>query len=118
MCWMKQRSKILDEAKMELNPYLDSSKDRYSCDYIKHGWWHNSCSPSVIEAVTGEAGDAGINGYRCSDGLMVLGVFISDGRSWCHVFQPRETVNACRFIAAMHPFFAWLRAAGIEDNRY
>ncbi len=37
---------------------------------------------------------------------------------WQIVFQPHETVNACRFIAVMCPFFAWLRAVGIEDNRY
>ncbi len=72
----------------------------------------------VIEAVAGDAGDAGINGLRCSDGLMVLGIFISDGRSWCHVFQQRDTVNSHQFIAAMRPFFTWLRAAGIEENRY
>ncbi len=59
----------MDEACFELNPYLNSSKDR------------------VIEAVAGDAGDAGINAHCCSEGLLILGVFVSDGISWCHVYQ-------------------------------
>ncbi len=72
----------------------------------------------VIETVAGDARDAGINGHQCSNSLMVLGVFTSDGRSWCHVFLSGKMVNAHRFITAMQPLFTWLRAAGIEDNRY
>ncbi len=72
----------------------------------------------VIEAVAGNAGDIGINVRRHSDGLMMLGVFISDGRSWCHVFRQCETVNSCQFIAAIRPLITWMRAAGIEENRY
>ncbi len=59
----------MDEACLKLNPYLNSSKD-----------W-------VIEAVAGDAGDAGINARRRSEGLMILGVFVSNGRSWCHIYQ-------------------------------
>ncbi len=80
----------MDEAHFELNPYLNSTKDH------------------VIEAVAGDAGDAGINARQHSEGLMILGVFISDGRSWCHIYQQQETVSARTFTAAMRQFFCWL----------
>ncbi len=43
---------------------------------------------------------------------MVLGVFISDGRSWCHVFSQCGSVNGTTFTAALQQFFEWLRADG------
>ncbi len=90
---------FVDESKLELTPYLNSTKDR------------------VIEAHPGDAGDAGINQRRRSQGLMVLGVFISDGRSWCHIFSERESVTGATFTAAMQQFFEWLRAdGGIAPN--
>ncbi len=80
----------MDEARFELNLYLNSTKDR------------------VIEAVTGDAVDAGINALRRSEGLMILGVFVSDGRSWCHIYQRCETVSGSTFTTAMQEFFHWL----------
>ncbi len=44
---------------------------------------------------------------------MVLGVFLSDGRSWLHIFQQGQTVTARTFITAMHRFFHWL-GGGID----
>ncbi len=60
----------------------------------------------VIEAVVGDAGTA-INAWHRCKGLMILGVFVSDGRSWCHVYQQQETVAAQTFVTAMQ-FFCWL----------
>ncbi len=88
---------FLDEARFELNPYFNSTKDR------------------VMEARAGDAGNAGINKCRWTQGLMVLGVFLSDGRSWLHIFQQGQTVTARTFIAAMCRFFHWL-GGGIDPN--
>ncbi len=98
--------------------YRNSTKNRYWSDYFKHCWRHSCCWSIVIEVVAGDAGNTGINSRRCCDGLMVHGIFISDGRSWCHVFQTWETVNSCGFIAVMQQFFTCLRAADTEENRY
>ena len=45
---------FVDESKMELTPYLKSTKDH------------------AIAAHSGDAGDAGINQRCCSEGLMML----------------------------------------------
>ncbi len=109
---------FLDEGKMELNPYLNSTKDRYCCDFCKHHLQHSCCCSSSVSSRQWQVMLEMLASMAGSDGLMVLGVFISDGRSWCHIFSQRETVKAHQFIAAMRPFFTWLRAAGIEENRY
>ncbi len=74
---------FVNESKLELTPYLNSTKDR------------------VMEANPGDTGDAGINQCHRSEGLMMLGVFISDGRSWCHIFSQHESVTGATFTAAM-----------------
>ncbi len=73
----------------------------------------------VIEAVVGDAGDAGIDGHCRCEGLMLLDVFISDSTLWCLIFWHRKAMNSCTCIAAMLLFFQWLRvhSAGIEENR-
>ncbi len=66
---------------------------------------------------SGDRDDAGINKHRRSEGLSILSVFLSDGRSWCHVFQHRQTVSLASFVAVMELFFQWLAGnGGIEDN--
>ncbi len=80
----------MDKAHFEQNLYLNSTKDH------------------VIEAVAGDASDASINARWHSEGLMILGVFISDGRLWCHIYQRRETVSVRTFTAAMQQLFCWL----------
>ncbi len=46
---------------------------------------------------------------------MVLGVFLSDRRSWLHIFQQGQTVAARTFIVAVRCFFHWL-GGGIDPN--
>ncbi len=53
----------MDKTRFELNPYLNSTKDR------------------VIEAAAGDGRDASINARCCSEGLIILGVFVLGGRS-------------------------------------
>ncbi len=88
---------FVDEVHFELNLYLNSTKDH------------------IIEAVTGDARDAGINAHCRNEGLMILGVFVSDGRSWCHVYQRHETVSGRTFTTAMRQFFCWL-GGDITEN--
>ena len=65
---------FLDEAKIELTPYTNSTKD-----------W-------IIEVAAGVCGDLGMNKQCQSEGLMILGVFILDSRSWCHM-APAHMAN-------------------------
>ncbi len=54
------------------------------------------------------AGDAGINALCRSEGLMIPGVFVSNGQSWCCVYQRWETVSARTFVATVREVFCWL----------
>ncbi len=66
---------------------------------------------------SGDRGDAGINKCHCSEGLSILGAFLSDGQSWCHIFQRQQTVSSASFVAVMDLFFQWLAGnGGIKDN--
>ncbi len=79
------------------------------------GW--TSSVLNVPSPSTSDRGDAGINKHYHSEGLSILGIFLSDGQSWCHVFQHRQTVSSATFVAAMELFFQWLGGnEGIEDN--
>ena len=81
---------FLDEAKIELTPYRNSRKDR------------------IIEQAAGDAGILGVNHRSRTQGLMILGIWISDGSKWMHIFRKNEPVNTETFCAAMDSFFDWL----------
>ncbi len=72
---------FLDKAHFELNPYLNSTKDR------------------VIEARAGDAGNAEINKRWQTQGLMVLGVFLSDPGTTssrrARLWQPGLSLRQC-----------------------
>ncbi len=58
---------------MGLNPYLNSTKDCYCSHSCQPSFWASFIFFfKVIETVADDAGDAGVDSRRHSDGLMVL----------------------------------------------
>ncbi len=107
--------------------------------YIRRGWAGRRCRrpgsrlPYLQNPSTGLKMTMGDKGELCSTfwrsrwslshsitrirsgmNLMVQRTFMSDERSWCHVFNALETVSSVTFRAAMEHLFTWAEAEGVN----
>ncbi len=87
-----------DEAKFELQPYVNSRMDR------------------VIERRSGDAGDVAVNMRAKSQGIMVAGFWMSDGKKYLHVFNANESVCNESYRLVLDEFFLWLVVTYTQDE--